>query len=121
MKNTQMIRIVEFDRLVRNRTYPNRVTFSVNYEVSERTVARDIEFIRDRLQAPLEYDTERRGYHYSEPWDLPPIVSTLNEAENRIERLINEIMKLNDGERAMVIHSIFQQAPNHTNYSYPTC
>jgi predicted DNA-binding transcriptional regulator YafY len=36
-------------------------------KISISTVSRDIEFMRDRLLAPIEYDALRRGYYYSEP------------------------------------------------------
>ena len=36
-------------------------------EVSPRTVQRDIVFLRDRLQAPIEFDSRRNGYHLSQP------------------------------------------------------
>jgi predicted DNA-binding transcriptional regulator YafY len=35
-------------------------------EVAPRTIQRDIEFMRDMYNAPIEYDYERKGYYYSE-------------------------------------------------------
>jgi proteasome accessory factor B len=66
MKKSQMARVVEFDKLVNSKGYPNVHRFSVDYEVSGRTIARDIEYLRDTLGAPLEYDLARNGYYYSE-------------------------------------------------------
>lgn len=39
------------------------------FEVSTRTVKRDIEYLRDRIGAPLEYLTHKKGYCYSLPFD----------------------------------------------------
>lgn len=103
MKKSQMIRIVEFDRLVRDTVYPNRMTFSVEYGVSERTVARDIEYLRDRLHAPLEYDWARRGYYYRQPWDISVVITTTVAIEDHIENLIEQMRQLNAKDREMVI------------------
>jgi predicted DNA-binding transcriptional regulator YafY len=43
-------------------------------ERSDRTIKRDLSFMRDQLGAPLVYDRTRRGWRYGEPgWVLPPI------------------------------------------------
>jgi proteasome accessory factor B len=36
-------------------------------EVSTKSVHRDIEFMRDRMNLPVEYDGSKFGYHYTEP------------------------------------------------------
>lgn len=48
--------------------------------MSVRTVYRDIEFLRDRLGAPVEYDASRKGYSYSElSFQLPSVKLTEGE------------------------------------------
>lgn len=106
MKKTSIVRIVEFDRLVRGGKYPNRNNFSVDYEVSDRTVARDIEYLRDMLGAPLEFDRDRNGYYYSEPWNLPTIVTLSSTKEDRLNSLIEELKGMNCSERDYVFRSI---------------
>ncbi len=46
--------------------YPNATTLAVELEVSTKSVYRDIEFMRDRLALPVEYDDVRMGYYYSQ-------------------------------------------------------
>jgi predicted DNA-binding transcriptional regulator YafY len=46
---------------------PNATTLSREFEVSTKTINRDLEFMRDRLELPLEYDGSRFGYHYTQP------------------------------------------------------
>lgn len=46
--------------------YPNTTTLARDLEVSPKTVQRDLEFMRDRLNLPLAYDNRRFGYHYTE-------------------------------------------------------
>ena len=60
--------------------YPNTRTLAERLELSERTIKRDLSFMRDQLGAPLVYDHARRGWRYGEPgWSLPP--QRFNEGE----------------------------------------
>ena len=47
--------------------FPNCRKLAAELEVSSKTVQRDIEFMRDRLGLPIEYDKLRFGFYYSEP------------------------------------------------------
>jgi predicted DNA-binding transcriptional regulator YafY len=70
---TQALRLMELDRLIREGHFPNALTFSEEYEVSQKTVQRDFDFLRN-CGAPLEYDREKRGYRYTDHnWFLPAI------------------------------------------------
>jgi predicted DNA-binding transcriptional regulator YafY len=46
-------------------SFPNASTLARELEVCPKTVHRDIEFMRDRLDLPIEYDAARCGYHYT--------------------------------------------------------
>ena len=46
--------------------YPNCTKLAHELEVSTKSVARDLEFMRDRLNLPLDYDKTRWGYYYTE-------------------------------------------------------
>jgi proteasome accessory factor B len=46
--------------------YPNATTLAREIEVVPKTIHRDIEFMRDRLQLPVAYDGRRYGYYYTE-------------------------------------------------------
>jgi predicted DNA-binding transcriptional regulator YafY len=48
-------------------SYPNASTLAREMEVSTKSVQRDIEFMRDRMNLPIAYDGSRFGYHYTEP------------------------------------------------------
>lgn len=73
-------RISALDRAIRAGEYPNARTIARALEVGHRTVQRDIEFLRDRLGAPLAFDQRRNGYYYSKPdYNLPLL--TLTEGE----------------------------------------
>lgn len=55
-----------FDRQVRAEKYPNASSLAEKFEVSVKTAQRNIESLRDRLEAPLEYDPSKKGYYYSD-------------------------------------------------------
>lgn len=46
--------------------YPNATTLARDIEVVTKTIHRDIEFMRDRLGLPVEYDGRKFGYYYTE-------------------------------------------------------
>lgn len=109
MKKSQMLRIVAFDSLVRKGDYPNSANFSADYEVSTRTVMRDIEYLKYQLEAPLEYDAEKRGYYYMHDWDLPAVVKMHGIIENRSFHIIEQIKALDEKEAAMVADYLARQ------------
>jgi proteasome accessory factor B len=45
---------------------PNASTLAGDLEVSTKSIHRDLEFMRDRLGLPLEYDASRFGYYYTQ-------------------------------------------------------
>ena len=63
----KMFRIFQIDEKIRSGTFPNSVTLAEYLEVNSRTILRDIEYMRDYLNAPLEYDYNHKGFYYSEP------------------------------------------------------
>ena len=60
-------RIIQIDEDIRSGMYPSVQYLVKKYEVSKRTILRDIEFLRDRYQAPLECDKVHKGYYYTDP------------------------------------------------------
>ena len=73
-------RFVWFDREVRSGQYPNAAGLARHFEISNKTAQRTIDFMRDRLGAPLEYDSSRKGYVYPETgFELPHLQATQEE------------------------------------------
>jgi hypothetical protein len=60
----RMLRIHQ--SLMENR-YPNCRQMSDEFEVAAKTVQRDINFMRDQMRLPIEYDKARFGFHYTRP------------------------------------------------------
>jgi predicted DNA-binding transcriptional regulator YafY len=73
-------RMLKIDQELRARRWPNLGGLAARLEVGRRTIQRDIVFMRDRLRAPIEYDSVRHGYCYGEPtYRLPPFQITEGE------------------------------------------
>jgi len=62
-----MERMWRIHQMLSKDTWPNCTGLSRELEVSPKTVMRDLEFMRDRLGLPLEYDAVRHGYYYTAP------------------------------------------------------
>jgi predicted DNA-binding transcriptional regulator YafY len=73
-------RFVWFDNQVRERKYPNATLLSEQFEISAKTAQRDIDFMRDRLLCPLDYDSSQKGYYYDdETFSLPMVYLSSEE------------------------------------------
>jgi len=46
--------------------FPNTSKLAAELDVATKTIQRDIEFMRDRLELPIEYNGARFGYHYTQ-------------------------------------------------------
>lgn len=69
-----------FHGQIKGNKRPNSKLLADKFEVSQKTAQRDIEFMRDRIGAPLEYSHVNRGYYYTDKgYELPPI--WLSESE----------------------------------------
>lgn len=62
----KMERYYWFDNQVRAGRFPNATALADRFEISSKTAQRSIDFMRDRLDAPLQYDSVQKGYCYSE-------------------------------------------------------
>ncbi len=72
-----MMRIHE---LLQKGRYRNCTYLAEEFEVSTRTVKRDLDFMKCRLNLPIEYDVQRNGYYYTGPVEHLPALS-ITEAE----------------------------------------
>lgn len=59
-------RFVWFDQQARQGSYPNATRLAVQFEISNKTAQRSVEYFRDRLVAPLEFDPTKKGYFYTD-------------------------------------------------------
>lgn len=73
-----MERVFWIDQQIRASRYPNNNAIAAHFECkTPKTAQRTIDFMRDRLRLPIEYNAEHRGWYYTEPvYALPAIELT---------------------------------------------
>ena len=73
-------RLLSIDSKIREGKMPNCTSLARDEEVSRRTILRDLDYLRDQLGAPIEYDPIKKGFRYSSPdWFMPAV--RLSEGE----------------------------------------
>lgn len=60
-------------------SYPNAQRLAERFGISHRQAQRDLDYLRRELGAPVEYDTSRKGFYYTEPYSLPVLFSSDND------------------------------------------
>jgi len=78
-------RMIRIHGILQAGKYPNCTTLGRDLEVCTKTVQRDLEFMRDRLLLPLEFDPVLNGYHYTEEVESFP---TLQITEGELFALL---------------------------------
>jgi predicted DNA-binding transcriptional regulator YafY len=63
---SRLERIYSFHQKLKNNSFPNATTLKEEFELSRATAHRDISYMRDRLLAPLAFDSTRKGFYYTE-------------------------------------------------------
>ena len=80
MAHSQLGRVSEIDRMIRDGEYPNADSLAMHWEVSRRVIFNDRRFLVEKLQAPLAFDRERGGWYYTEAtWALPAVMVSQGE------------------------------------------
>src|ERR1700674_1940284 len=66
-------RIFRMEQLLRERAVVSRRTFLDELEISLAQFKRDLAFLRDQFQLPIEYDSKRNGYFIARDSKTPEI------------------------------------------------
>lgn len=70
----QYRRLLFIDRKIREGKYPNCASMAKEWEVSAKTLQRDIDYLKYELDAPIEYEPVEHGYYYTESnYSMPAI------------------------------------------------
>ena len=72
-------RIQWFHKKILDSSYPNAMRLAERFGISHRQAQRDVDFLARKLNAPLVYDAEHRGYRYSESFSLPLVITSDND------------------------------------------
>lgn len=65
-EKTQWQRWLEIDQKISSGFYPSAKSIAEEYEISIRTIFRDIDFLKTSMNAPIEYDAYKKGYFYTD-------------------------------------------------------
>ncbi len=70
----QYKRLLFIDRVIREKSFPNCNSMAKEWEVSQKTIQRDIDYLKYELDAPIGYNQARKGYFYTEEnYKMPAI------------------------------------------------
>src|SRR5690242_18203443 len=58
-------RMLRIHQAIQSGKFPDASLLARELEVSTKSIHRDIEFMRDRLELPIEYDSAKFGYYYT--------------------------------------------------------
>src|SRR4051812_9709586 len=58
--------MLRIHQAIQSGSYPTAGRLAVELEVSSKSIYRDLEFMRDRLELPLQYSPKFGGYWYTE-------------------------------------------------------
>lgn len=60
-------RFYKIDQLLHERRFATFAQIQAELGVSRATLKRDLQYLRDRLNAPIVYDRDNGGYHFAQP------------------------------------------------------
>ena len=63
---SRLERIYAFHLQLKKNRFPNAQTIMAEFELSRATAHRDISYMRDRLLAPIAFNSSRKGFYYTE-------------------------------------------------------
>lgn len=86
-----LVRMYAIDEMMRNRRYPNCSSMAQYFEVSTKTIQRDIDYMRDMFKAPIAYDFKQKGFYYDTEWLFLPS-AFLEEREAEALRVVKKVL-----------------------------
>jgi proteasome accessory factor B len=105
----QHARLLYIDREIGKGGYPNNSQLALGYEVSAKTVQRDIDYMRYQLDAPIQYSAKHRGYFYTEPSYKLPAMS-IKESDLFAIYLAEKLLAQYEGTPLYAnLHSVFKK------------
>jgi predicted DNA-binding transcriptional regulator YafY len=75
-----LLRMIRIHELLSAGRFPNCSLLAREFEVSAKTIQRDVDFMRDQLVLPIEYDSARHGFAYKRAVGQFPLI-TVSEGE----------------------------------------
>lgn len=73
-------RLSKIHEMIKTGNFPNSNDFANETESSAATISRDIEYMRDRMNAPIKYDYVQKGFFYTKNYE-PNFQNYLSEKD----------------------------------------
>ncbi|MBO8093638.1 MAG: transcriptional regulator [Prosthecochloris sp.] len=86
-----LVRMYTIDEMLRSNRYPNCSSLARYFEVSTKTIQRDIDYMRDMFGAPIAYDSRERGFFYEAEWLFLPS-AFLEESEAEALKVVKKVL-----------------------------
>ncbi len=77
--NSANTRIQWLHKKIANNYHPNAMRLAERFNISHRQAQRDVDYLKKKLGAPMEYSLEHKGYYYTEQYSLPMVFSSDND------------------------------------------
>ena len=90
-----LVRLSKIHAKIKSGRYPNTKQLAKILDVSVPTISRDIEFLRDRFEAPICYDATQRGYFYEEEFEMP--LNMISSKDVLFLSLVKQLMTQYEG------------------------
>ena len=104
---------------IKSGAFPNCLQLAEEIEVSSRTIKRDVDFMKVRLNMPIEFDPRRKGYHYTEAVEQFP-AAPVSEAELFALLVAHKAVAQYRGTPfAAPLHAAFQKLTSQMNRENP--
>ena len=92
-------RLSWFHTKTASKCYPNSSHIVEKFNISQRQAQRDIELLKTEFGAPIKYSHERKGYYYTESFELPvtdkekdtEYIDMVSEAEHNMNDQFDDI------------------------------
>ena len=102
-------RILRIHERINRGRHPNCSQIANELETSRKTIQRDINFMRDELDLPIDYDETRHGYYYTRPVSDFPFLQTTAEDLVAVIVARNALRHLGDTPLVASLRSSFQR------------
>jgi predicted DNA-binding transcriptional regulator YafY len=99
-----LIRLARFVAMMRENRYPNypkllnemkKMDVAGTFKLSQKTLQRDVDYLREEYNAPIKYDYSKKGYYLTNPewtWECPLLESEEMKASLFGARLAETIL-----------------------------
>ena len=96
-------RIQWLHKKISENCYPSIAHLIEKFSISRRQAQRDIDYLKTTLGAPVIYSHAHKGYLYSEPFVIPSVLETENDADFQ-----DVLTSMREFENSRAEHSVMQ-------------